>query len=153
MSNPNSQSAPKLTRTQRRLRVLELTQEGYTTRQIGAQLGVSHTLAWRDLKHSLTEYSERESVETTQLRNLEKARLDQLQSAVYPKALEGQVTAVEAVLSIMKRRAALLGLDQPVRVDLSAEVAFHIEEALNVLEQVLPKEHYKRALEALAHAA
>ncbi len=153
MSNPQTTPAKRLNAVQRRIRVLEMTQAGQTVREIGAALGVSHGTAWNDLKRALKEYADQQTVETATLRALEQERLEQLHDAVWPKALAGNVNAVEAVLAVMTRRAKLLGLDVPVRVDLSAEVAFHIEEALNTLEQILPKEHYKKALEALANAA
>lgn len=47
------------------------------------------------------------------LRQLEALRLDQLQAAYYPAAMGGDPTAISRVLSIMDRRARLLGLLAP----------------------------------------
>ncbi len=151
--NPQTTTTKRLARTERRLKTLELTEQGHTCREIGSQLGVSAATVSNDLKIVLAELSERQAKQTEQWRGLEAARLDALQAGVWEKAKAGNVAALEAVLSVMTRRAKMLGLDVPVKVDLSAEVAFHIEEALNVLEQVLPKDHYRTALEALARAA
>ena len=53
---------------------------------------------------------------TEQARRLEELRLDELTCGLYEKAINGDLAAVDAVLSLMARRARLLGLDaQPVR--------------------------------------
>jgi len=46
-----------------------------------------------------------------QIRMLEAARLDDLLKGVWPKAIAGDIAAVDRALSIMARRAKLLGLD------------------------------------------
>ena len=48
-----------------------------------------------------------------QLREVELARLDVLQAAVWPKAVAGHLKSVDRTLSIMARRSRLLGLDAP----------------------------------------
>jgi hypothetical protein len=45
------------------------------------------------------------------IRALEAARLDAMQAALWPQAELGDIAAIDRVLAIMKRRAALLGLD------------------------------------------
>jgi hypothetical protein len=133
--------------------VLEMTLAGCSTRQVAAELGVSHATVATDLHAALDSYAALQAEETAKLRALETARLDELLAGVYPKALAGNVRAFEAVLSIMNRRAKMLGLDLPVKVDISGEIDFHVEQILTVLERVLPREQYKMALEALAEAA
>ncbi|PJK03307.1 hypothetical protein CO612_09145 [Lysobacteraceae bacterium NML71-0210] len=48
---------------------------------------------------------------------LESERLDGLWKATYPAAKEGDTKAIAACLRIMERRAKLLGLDAPERVE------------------------------------
>ena len=55
----------------------------------------------------------------TQLRDMEVARLDRLLMGHWTKAIGGDVNATRTVLSIMDRRAKLLGLDAPQRIDLT----------------------------------
>ena len=50
------------------------------------------------------------------LRNLEVARLDKLQLAVWPAAMAGDVTAVVAAARIIMARCRLLGLEGPTRL-------------------------------------
>ena len=52
---------------------------------------------------------------TDALRTLELERLDALQLAIWDQAIQGHVANIDRVLSIMKRRSALLGLDAPKR--------------------------------------
>ena len=51
---------------------------------------------------------------------MEAARLDRLLMDHWGKAIQGDVAATRTVLSIMDRRAKLLGLDAPQRIDLTA---------------------------------
>ena len=46
-----------------------------------------------------------------EIRVLECGRLDELLAAVWPAAKLGDIAAIDRVLAIMKRRAAMLGLD------------------------------------------
>jgi hypothetical protein len=48
---------------------------------------------------------------------MELERLDAMQKAHYASAVQGAVPATVCVLKIMERRAKLLGLDAPVRID------------------------------------
>jgi hypothetical protein len=50
------------------------------------------------------------------LRTLELERLDRLHLAIWDQAIQGDVASTDRVLSIMKRRSALLGLDAPKRL-------------------------------------
>jgi hypothetical protein len=73
---------------------------------------------------------------------LELERLDELQGAFHERALDGDVPAGALVLKISERRAQLLGLDAPVRLD------------LNQIEAIEPRESsfdkIKAALDAVA---
>jgi hypothetical protein len=53
------------------------------------------------------------------LREVEGARLDRLQAAVWAKAIKGDLKAVETVLKVIAQRARLFGLDAPVRTELT----------------------------------
>ncbi len=47
-------------------------------------------------------------------------RLDRLQEALWPKAISGDTRAADVVLRIMNRRARMLGIDAPARIDITA---------------------------------
>jgi hypothetical protein len=107
--------------TERRRRALELRRAGATYEQIAAALGYFDSSGARKavkkgLRQTLAEPA-------AELRQLELLRLDRLHETLWPRAVAGQVRAIDRVLRIMARRAALLGLDAPLRVDLHALVA------------------------------
>ena len=54
--------------------------------------------------------------EVAEVRKEEQDRLDIAQSAIWANVLRGEVPSVLALMRIMERRAKLLGLDVPVRV-------------------------------------
>ena len=100
----------------RAVQALDLRQAGASYRQIGNTLGVSHVTAFRYVRRLLREHT-REPAE--QIRDAEIARLDRLLMGHWGKAIGGDVNATRTVLSIMDRRAKLLGLDAPPRIDLT----------------------------------
>jgi hypothetical protein len=57
-----------------------------------------------------------------QVRALELARLDSWLMRITPRIHQGELAAVDCGLRIMARRAALLGLDMPVKVDLKLQI-------------------------------
>lgn len=109
-----AEAAPnkRLARRARRLKVAELVEAGWTTRQIAEATGTSHVTAAEDVKAVAKALSEQHERDAERLRTLELARLDTLQEAVWEKATQGDLAAIEAVTLIMARRAALLGLDR-----------------------------------------
>ena len=100
----------------RRLKALDLRLAGASYRQIGAQLGVSHTQASKDVKAMLREMATEPAAE---VRQQELTRLDKLMLAHWPTAIRGDIRATTMVLQIMDRRARLLGLDAPQRIDIT----------------------------------
>ncbi len=98
-------------------RALELRATGMPYEDIAAMLGVpastAHDWVTRQLERTLGE----EVRQVDAARHLELARLDGIFGPQYAKALGGDVRAAETCLKIMERRAKLLGLDAPVKVD------------------------------------
>ena len=111
MVRPATRTGQKAIETEQRLaRVLALRMNGWNLREIGEQEGVTaqriHQLILLALTRLVSEASE-------EIRQLELARLDDLQIGVWERALNGDVAAIDRVLAIMVRRARLLGLDPP----------------------------------------
>ena len=94
---------------------LRLRREGLTHREIAARLGVAPATAYRRVRHALDQVNERTVEDAATLRSLEMLRLDELQEALWQRATDGEVRAIDRVLHIMARRARLLGLDAPER--------------------------------------
>lgn len=102
---------------ERQKAALALALKGLTRREIGEQLGVSHSTIVQDIKAALRDIPKEEA---DTLRAKESARLDKLQAAVWDRALDGYLYAVDRAVKIIDRRAKLLGLDAPQQVEVSS---------------------------------
>ena len=100
----------------RELTALDLRLSGASYRQIGAELGVSHVQAFRDVQRVLHQIV---AEPASELRGQELARLDRLTLTHWPAAIKGDHRATAVVLQIMDRRIRLLGLDAPQRIDIT----------------------------------
>jgi len=100
----------------RERRVVELRRSGATFEEIAESVGyANHAGALhayhRAMKRVLV------NAGTEELRQLELSRLDKLQETLWPRAMEGDVPAVMAILKILDRRAKYLALDAPKRIE------------------------------------
>jgi hypothetical protein len=117
---PESSSSVRLIRGREREReALALRRRGKTFAAIGAELGFTEQAAHRAVQRALARLSEQTRHEGEQLRALELARLDDLLAAVWNAALEGETKAVLAALKVIERRCKMLGLDAPVKQELT----------------------------------
>jgi hypothetical protein len=81
---------------------------GMGLREIGEAEGISPQAVHQLIQRALGQIPQQSVAE---IRVLEAGRLDELQNAIWKNALAGDIAAIDRVLAIMKRRAALLGLD------------------------------------------
>jgi DNA-binding CsgD family transcriptional regulator len=98
---------------------VQLRVEGLTYDEIGDRLGVSRRMASRIVNRAMDRVL-REPV--GQLVDLESARLDALWAAMWPRALRGSARHAEVCVRICERRARLLGLDQPAKMEMRMSV-------------------------------
>lgn len=112
-----------------------------------ASKGAAYTDVQRALEASLT--GMRENAET--LRQLANMRLDRLLMVVYPKALGGDLKAVEQARGIIADQRKLNGLDAPTKHEVVSIGA--IEAEIAKLEALLPGNDPEPALPGLDHAA
>lgn len=89
---------------------LRLRSSGLTYREVAAQMCCDVATAYRRVSRALGSIPREQADE---YRALEALRLDELQQAIWNQAVNGDLKAVDRVLSIMKRRSQLLGLDVP----------------------------------------
>jgi hypothetical protein len=103
--------------TERQRQAVELRKAGVSFVQIAERLGYAdHSGAYRAvtaaLKKTLKEPAEA-------VREMELARLDAMILGVWPRARSGDDAAIRSMLRIMERRAAYLGLDAPVKREIT----------------------------------
>jgi DNA-binding CsgD family transcriptional regulator len=117
---------------------VELRVQGCTYDEIGARLGVSRRMASRIVNRAIDRVL-REPV--SQLIDLESARLDALWQAMWPQAMAGSARHAEVCVRICERRARLLGLDQPSKLEMRMSV-----EEVDALDREIEKllEGYRR---------
>lgn len=72
-------------------------------------------------------------------RRHEVERLDQLEAAAWPQAMEGDLDAISSVLATMDRRAKLLGLDAPARFTIELWALDSIDAEVERLSRELDK--------------
>jgi hypothetical protein len=104
----------------RRAQAIALRLAGMDYQTIAERLDyASRGAASKDIHRALEETLEAESAAAATLRELEVQRLDRMQAAAWAKAAKGDLKAIETVLKVIDRRCRLLGLDKPVRTELT----------------------------------
>jgi hypothetical protein len=101
----------------RHLAALELRKAGATYQMIADQLGYASTRGAHKAVASALKATLREPADAVRI--LEAERLDAAQLALWKRCVGGDEKAIARLLSIMDRRAKLLGLDAPSRRELS----------------------------------
>lgn len=105
-----------ITAAETRLLALELRKSGMTYQQIADEIGISVSGAFKHVSKALATFRAKAAEEAETVAALEAERLDSLHQALWPKAIQGDMPAVDRVLKIMERRAKLYGLDAPTKL-------------------------------------
>lgn len=104
-------------------KALALRRAGTSYQQIGEALGITPSGAYRSVARVLARLRKTSDETAEEIRQQELMRLDEMQFALYPTARRGDVKAVETILKIQARRAKLLGLDAPEKLQHSGAIA------------------------------
>lgn len=108
---------PKITKpstighTERRRQAVDLRRAGLTFEAIGAEMGITSASAFELVKKSLEDFRSDTAEAVEDHRRLELARLERIVEILWPQVEEGRGDAVDRVLKVAQRKAALLGLD------------------------------------------
>lgn len=93
--------------------IIELRQEGYVWREIAVMVDMSIAGVAKAYKRALTRHPH---ATIDEHRELELDRLDTLQRTFWKSAVEGNPRSADFVLRVIDKRAKLLGLDAPLKV-------------------------------------
>ena len=117
--NPgNGASSVALTDIESRRRLIfEARKAGFAIEAIAEQFGVSTSTVANDLRVTIARVRAEVDMSAREYRSMELERLDKLQATIWTRATTGDLQAQKGVLRIMERRARLLGLDMPQRID------------------------------------
>lgn len=96
---------------------LELRIAGASFRAIAKQLGIGLRQAYELVSDGLAALKDDRDDAAERLRALEVERCDRMTLALGRKVVNGEERAVRAAVAVMDRRAKLLGLDAPVKVE------------------------------------
>ena len=111
---------------ERDVRIFKMRQAGVPTAEIARRFGVANTTVTASIRRQLTKLSQEALLAYPEVLQMELERLDALQSAIWPLtqhrkvkesdgteiSVEPDMKAVATVLSIIDRRAKLLGMEQ-----------------------------------------
>ena len=104
---------------ERREQALQLRMGGMSYYYIGQELGVSKSTAYLDVQKAIKEIQERYAEDALTVRTMEIKRLDIMMIGLWEKASSGDNVSIDRVIKIMDRKAKLLGLDAPVKSDIT----------------------------------
>jgi hypothetical protein len=131
MAQGTSHTADDLLDTaRRRSEVIELRESGATWAEIadaienrhGAEAlpnGWDRRYAYKDFHRVLGKVQDEVKDRARSVRELEMKRLNRMQRGLWEEATSGDTDAARTVLRLMKRRAKLLGLDEPDELDVT----------------------------------
>jgi len=109
----------------KQLQALQLRIAGVSYQSIADALGYKHASGAHKAVSSALKKTLQEPADD--LRSLELARLDSAMQAIAASVKQGQYGAIDRLLKIMERRAKLLGLDAPAKLDVHNEGITKVE--------------------------
>lgn len=124
-NNPTGRTNSKrVLAREREYRALELRKRGASFAEIGRQLGIGRSGAYKAVNRGLDRLNnkvEDAAQELQRMRTLEAERLNDMAESIWDAVIEGDTKKMEIMLKLMDRRAKLLGLDQPSGVRIGGE--------------------------------
>ena len=115
MARESKTSARRVVATERQMQAVKLRKDGYTYARIGEALGITSQSAHELVTSAMRRVRAHCDDDASELIRMELDRMDDMHAALWPDALLGDVKKIDRVLSIMARRAKLLGLDAPTK--------------------------------------
>lgn len=114
----SASKAQRAKTAQRRTQAIQLALAGLGWDAIADKLDYSsRQAAHKDVQRALAQRLAEQTEAADELRAVELMRLDRLQAAAWPKAVGGDLKAIETCLKIIVERRKLLGLDAPAKLE------------------------------------
>jgi hypothetical protein len=126
---------------ERHIQAFELRKAGASFREIAATLGVSVGTAYEDVQRVLAELTAQRQATAAEYVAMELERLDAAQFALFQHLDSGDPQIVNSWVRVSESRRKLLGLDQPIDINLQGALQSPAYIALRaVVLQALPTE-------------
>jgi hypothetical protein len=106
--------AERIAQAEKEARIIELRRTGATWELIAKATGYANASgAYKAYQKAIGKIV---APKVEELRAVEVDRLDRLQFAIWERAKDGDIKAIDAVLRILDRRTRILGLDAPTKI-------------------------------------
>ena len=105
-----------IARLERNERAIELRRKGLTYAEIAKELGISRIRAHQIITAEMLKRRERFQDKADSLIQMQLDRLEMLWNKLQQRIDRGEARAVEVGISILRRQAELMGLDQPTKI-------------------------------------
>lgn len=127
-----------LVRAEQQRKIASMWIAGASQAEIATALKISESTVQRERRRMLDASLKGRDKLADELREKELLTLDRLQRAHWTEALKGSIGSSKIVLSCVDKRAKLLGLDAPIKVDatVKSELDAQIEQLVEELESV-----------------
>jgi len=119
----------KVNAVEGQLTALQLRQRGWTYQEIGDALGITKQNAYKRVETALRPLQEELKERVTIEREADLTRIGEMLKALWPASTAGDPASIDRVTKLLDRRAKLLGLDTPVKVEHSGELALTGDDA------------------------
>ena len=113
----SSSSQRKIAKIEKMHLALERRKEGVRLKAIAEELGVCYSTARNYVLESLQNLIAETQEFAAEYRQLEDLRMDDMLSAIYSRALSGDIPAINTAMNISKERRKLHGLDAPIKIE------------------------------------
>lgn len=113
----------------RLLKVAKLRLGGVTEQAvIAAQMGVHPSTISRDFAELDARFREQAAQDIAAAKGLDLARTDAMIAAIWDAATRGNLDAIDRIDKLLGRRAKILGLDAPKRIDATLDIRSEAEQ-------------------------
>jgi len=109
-------SEMRLLALDREAQAFKLRRDGKNFRDIGRELGINESAAWKAVKRAYKRLEKLSESDAEYQRSLDLSRCDVAIVGLMPGVESGKARSVEALMGVLKRRADLLGLDKPQKI-------------------------------------
>lgn len=127
-------SVAEAERKARRVEILALRLAGFSQSQIADRMNLDS----RDVESLISDALENtKNRAVSEMRELENARLDRAQSAIWSEVVKGNVQAINTFLRISQQRSKINGIYAPKKIEMNMSIRNEMEAALQDLEVLM----------------
>lgn len=106
----------RIEKAEKQKKALNLRRAGLTFQEIGDTIGCTRGYAYKLVSRALQEYRTETEEAVKDLRATECARIDQVLRGIWPKAINGNLGAIDRFVKLTDQRAKLLGINAPTKI-------------------------------------